>query len=468
VGQPLDALGGLDVPAWLVGGAVRDRLLGRATTDYDVVVAVSHAAALEPVARDLARTAGGFAFALSETFGAWRVVAHARDWQVDLMVVAGGSIEADLRRRDLTVNALAQPLWGEPAVLDPTGGVADLQQRRLRTVSAQAFADDPLRVMRLVRLAVELEASVEPDTAALATHAAGGLRTVAPERVFAELRRVIASDRALAGLELMDAVGATAVVLPELVALEGIEQSRFHHLDVLAHTRAVLAETISLEGDPGAVFSEVGDQLSAFLARPLANELTRGQALRFGALLHDIAKPQTRAQSAEGRITFMRHDETGAGVVTEILGRLRVSERLSQHVAALTRHHLRLGFLVHHMPLERREVYRYLEACSPVAVDVTALSVADRLATRGDNAEGAIARHLELAREILPEALAWSQDPPRAPVRGDELSQALGIRPGPQLGELLHELTEAAYAGEVSSPEEAIGYARQLVGGGGR
>ena len=466
--QPLDALGAMPTSAWLVGGAVRDRLLGRRTTDYDVVLAVGDPTAVEPVARDLARAAGGFAFALSEAFGAWRVVAHARDWQVDLMAVEGGSIEADLERRDLTINAIAEPLSGDRGLIDPTGGIADLEQRRLRSVSGHAFTDDPLRVLRLVRMAVEFDAEVEPDTARLARNAAGGLEHVAPERVFAELRRVIAADRALDGLELMDAVGATAVVLPELVALEGIEQSRFHHLDVLGHTRAVLAETIALERDPGATFGQLGERLSAFLAQPLANELTRGQALRFGALLHDIAKPQTRAQSPEGRITFMHHDETGAGVAAEILGRLRASERLSAHVAALTRHHLRLGFLVHRMPLERREVYRYLEACSPVAVDVTVLSVADRLATRGDNAQRAIALHLELARELLPEALAWAEHPPRAPVRGDELSQALGIRPGPQLGELLHELTEAAYAGEVQSPEEAIGYARQLVSGAGR
>jgi poly(A) polymerase len=466
--QPMDALSAVATPAWLVGGAVRDRLLGRATTDYDVVVAVDDAAALEPVARNLARAAGGFAFTLSEEFGAWRVVGHARDWQVDLMAAEGGSIEADLGRRDLTINAIAEPLFGDRSPIDPSGGIADLSQRRLRAVSTRAFTEDPLRVLRLVRLAVELDASVEPATARMATDAARGLGAVAPERVFAELRRVIASDQAVAGLELMDTVGATAVVLPELAALQGIEQSRFHHLDVLGHTRAVLAETIALERDPDGVFGERGERLGTYLAQPLANELTRGQALRFGALLHDIAKPQTRAQSPEGRVTFMRHDETGAAVVTEILGRLRVSERLSRHVAALTRHHLRLGFLVHRMPLERREVYRYLEACSPVAVDVTVLSVADRLATRGDNAERAIGRHLELARQLLPEALAWSDQPPRAPVRGDELIQALGIRPGPQLGELLHELTEAAYAGEVRSPEEAIGYARQLVGGGGR
>jgi poly(A) polymerase len=468
--RPLQALAAMATPAWLVGGALRDRLLGRPSTDYDVVLGVSGSAAVEPVARELARIAGGFVFALSESFGAWRVLAHDRTWQVDLMPVEGDSIETDLARRDLTVNAIAERLAGEGEsggggqLTDPTGGLDDLRHRRLRAVSTTAFSADPLRVLRLVRLAVELEFGVEESTVALAAESAPGLAAVSPERVFAELRRVVAGDRPLEGLGLMDRTGATAVVLPELVALEGIEQSRFHHLDVLGHTRAVLAETVALEREPGAVFGAQADELSAFLNQSLANELTRGEALRFGALLHDIAKPQTRARTPEGRITFMRHDETGATVAGEILGRLRASERLSQHVAALTRHHLRLGFLVHRMPLERREVYRYLEACSPVAVDVTVLSVADRLATRGDNAERAIGRHLELARQILPEALAWSQQAPRAPVRGDELSQALGIRPGPRLGELLHELTEAAYAGEVSSPEEAIGYARQLVG----
>jgi poly(A) polymerase len=467
VSQPRDALRGLAIPAWLVGGAVRDRLLGRPTTDFDVALAVGDAGAVEPVARELARTAGGFTFALSDVFGAWRVVSHDRRWQIDLMAAEGGSIEADLARRDLKVNAIAEPVDGEGELLDPTGGVLDLQRRRLRAVSDIAFREDPLRVMRLVRLAVELGFEVEPVTADLARASAGQLHAVSPERVFAELRRVIASDGAIEGLNLMDRTGATAAVLPELRALGGIEQSRFHHLDVLEHTRAVVAETIALEREPSVVFGADAEALTEFLSRPLANELTRGQALRFGALLHDIAKPQTRGETPEGRVTFMRHDETGAALATAILGRMRASERLIQHVAALTRHHLRLGFLVHRMPVQRREVYRYLEACTPVAVDVTVLSVADRLATRGDNAERAISRHLELARQILPEALAWSERPPRAPVRGDELSQALGIQPGPQLGELLHELTEAAYAGEVRTREEAIGYARQLVGGDG-
>jgi poly(A) polymerase len=191
--------------------------------------------------------------------------------------------------------------------------------------------------------------------------------------------------------------------------------------------------------------------------------MTRGQALRFGALLHDIAKPQTRAVTPQGRVTFMGHDEAGARMGMEILGRLRASERLREHVGGLARHHLRLGFLVHEMPLSRRAVYEYLHATAPVAVDVTVLSVADRLATRGDNAERAIAAHLELARQMLAEGLAWIADPPRPPVRGDELAEALGIKPGPVVGDLLAELEAASFSGEVATREQAIARARELI-----
>ncbi len=463
VTEPLDALLANVDRAWLVGGALRDRLLGRPTADYDVVVVAS--GGLQDAARAVARGADGVAFALSDEFGAWRVVAHDRSWQVDLTALEGDGIEADLRRRDLTVNAIAQPLGVDAgALVDPLGGVDDLRARTLRAASAQAFELDPLRALRLARLACELDFTVEPETVVLARASAPELSACASERVFAELRRLLSAPGAVDGLDLMDKIGVTGVVLPELSHLRGIDQSRFHHLDVYDHTRAVLAEMVALEHDPAPAFGDQAGAVQALLAEPFADELTRGGALRFAALLHDIAKPQTRAVTAEGRVTFMHHDEAGAQLSTAILRRLRASARLAEYVGALTRHHLRLGFLVHRIPLDRRDVYRYLDACAPVGADVTVLSVADRLATRGDNSERAISKHLELARDMFAEALAWSADPPRPPIRGDDLGSALGISPGPLLGELLHELEEAAYAGEVSSREEAIGYARQRVG----
>jgi poly(A) polymerase len=458
VSDALAVLAGITSDAWLVGGALRDRLLGRSTSDFDVVVASDP----EPLAKALARDANGHAFALSEAFGAWRVVSRRRAWQVDLLPLAGESLESDLRGRDFTINAIAEPLGGgEP--IDPFGGLQDLEARRLRMVDSDAFERDPLRTLRLARLACELDFGPEAQTQAAAARSVAGLERVARERVFGELKRIIRSERALDGLELMDRIGATAVMLPELTELRGVEQSQYHHLDVHEHTRAVLAESIALERDPEPALGPHAGAVTRYLAEPLADELTRGQALRFGALFHDMAKPRTRAVTAEGRVTFLGHDEQGAELASEVLGRFRASERLGQYVGALTRNHLRLGFLIHEMPLGRHAIYRYLRATDPVQVDVTVLSVADRLATRGAGSERAIARHLELAQQLLAEAFAWRADPPRPPLRGDELAAALGLRPGPELGRVLQQLEEARFAGEIATREQAVERARELL-----
>ncbi|MDQ6777772.1 MAG: HDIG domain-containing protein [Actinomycetota bacterium] len=444
--------------AWLVGGSVRDRLLGRPTADLDVAIAADTA----KTARALARRVGAAVFPLSEAFGSWRVIASDHSWQVDLTPLGASTIEDDLGQRDFTINAIAEPLAGG-ALVDPFGGRADLEAGRLRMVAPGAFAADPLRTLRLPRIAAELGLEVDVDTGEVARSVAPALAGVAAERIFAELKRIVAGDAALRGLELMLAYGVTQEILPELAELRGVEQSPYHHLDVYDHTIAALAETIALERSGSAILGERAPAVTALLAEPLADELTRGQALRFGALLHDIAKPQTRSVNDAGRISFIGHDALGAEVAREVLGRLRASARMRAHVAALTRHHLRLGFLVHATPLTRRAIYRYLRASEPVEVDVTLLSIADRLATRGARADQSIACHLELAGELVDEGLRWRAGRPAPIVRGDELARHLRLGPGPELGTLLCELEEAAFAGEVSTPDEAMALARDLV-----
>jgi putative nucleotidyltransferase with HDIG domain len=447
-------------PAWLVGGAVRDRLLGRALTDLDLVVDGDP----EQAARAIAHAAGRAAcFALSEDFGAWRVVARDRTWQADVERLRGETLEADLLLRDFTINAIAEPIDGG-APIDPLGGLGDLTARRLRMAGPRAFVDDPLRVLRLVRMEVELELESEPQTSRAAHAQAGELRRVSAERVFVELRRILATQQARRGVELMSELGATAVVLPELQALRGVEQSRFHHLDVYGHTLEALDRTIELQADPSPILGEEhAAELGTLLSEPLADELTRGEALRWGVLLHDAAKPLTKGVRPEdGRVTFIGHDARGAELARAVLGRLRASERLRAHVAALVRNHLRLGFLVHEpQPLERRTVYSYLRACEPVEVDVTLLSVADRLATRGDSAHEAIDTHMRVARAMLGDALRWRAEGLAPPLwRGDELARELGIDVGPRVGELLEELAEGQYVGELVTREQALAYAR--------
>jgi poly(A) polymerase len=454
-------------PSWIVGGALRDELLGREVTDIDIAVDGDPEAA----ARELAAELRGPVFRLSEAFGAWRVVDRRSGRVYDFAPLQGATIEEDLRKRDFTVNALARlaqapsgPRGAAMAsgeregddLIDPLGGRADIDSRTLRVIGPEAYESDPLRPLRLARFAAELGFAPDPGTERLTAAAAARVPEASGERVFAELRRLVLAPGAVQGLALADRLGLLHAVLPELSDLHGVEQSHFHHTDVYGHTLEVLERLIELE-------TEATGELREVLDKPLADELTRGEALRFGALLHDIGKPATHDVREDGRVTFMGHDRLGEEMVRQVCRRLRTSERLSRFLEGVTRHHLVLGFLVHERPLDRRAVYRYLTRTSPVEVEVTLLSCADRLATRGKNAELAIDAHLELAKELMPAALEWRRTGrPRLPLRGDELAREAGIEPGPELGRVIAELQEAAYAGEIAGRDEAVELARRL------
>ena len=291
----------------------------------------------------------------------------------------------------------------------------------------------------------------------------------AGERQLAELRALIAGPDPLGGFRLMDELGVTAAVLPEVETMRGVEQGPNHHLDVYDHTLAVLANLLEIETDLPRYTGDRSEEVAGLLAEPLADDFTRRDALRFGALLHDIGKPETAADRG-GYRTFIGHDASGAETAAAICRRLRASRRLGVHVAALARHHLRLGFLVPQRPLPPRRVHEYLRATGDVAVDVTLLTVADRLAARGSGpiaGDEMVRGHLELAGEMIAAALDWRREgPPRPLLAGDELAAELGIDPGPSLGEALAELEAAQYAGEVTSREEAVRHAREALGRG--
>jgi putative nucleotidyltransferase with HDIG domain len=426
---------------WLVGGAIRDRLLGRESGDRDIVVAGDP----ERAAREFAAAEGGPVFQLSEAFGAWRALSRDRSVTHDFSALQGETIEEDLSRRDFTINAMAEPLEGGD-LIDPHGGRRDLGEQVLRVVTPAAYDDDPLRALRLVRFAAELGFAPDPETERLTVAVAPRLTEPSPERVFAELKRVVVAG----GVELADRLGVLDAVLPELTALKDIEQSRFHHLDVFDHTLEVLRQLDALELEP---------EVEAVLAEPLADDLTRGEALRFGALFHDIGKAATQGVRPDGRVTFIGHDAVGEEMAGQILRRLHTSEKLRAYVSKLTREHLVLGFMVHDRPLDRRAIHGYLRRTDPVEVEVTVLSCADRLATRGEAQEPWIEAHLELAGEVMAAALRWrAEGPPKLPLRGDEL----GVDAGPEVGELMRELEAAVYAGDVKDRDQALALVARL------
>ena len=346
---------------------------------------------------------------------------------------SGATIEEDLARRDLTVNAIAAAAGAAAATSTRSAGSRTCAHRRLRMVSPRRVRRRPAADAAPGAVRLRARFAVEAGTPAPARAAARRRsRDVAPERVFAELGGSCAAGRARRPgadgphrrhrrrpARARGAARRRAEPLPSPRRLTNTPARCWPRRSRWSATRSAW---------PAPTRRRVG----RVPRRAAGQRADPRQALRFGALLHDIAKPQTRAVTPQGRVTFMGHDQPGRAMASEILGRLRASERLRDHVAALTRHHLRLGFLVHEMPLEPPRGLRLparLRRRWPSTSPSSASPIGWPPAATTPSA--AIAAHLELARQMLAEALAWVADPPRPPLRGDELARALGIEPGP-------------------------------------
>jgi len=451
-------LAALTAPAWVVGGGLRDALLGRPVADLDVITqgdADAEAAAL-------ARAHGAVRFPLSRAFGAWRVSGGGLGCQVDIMPVLGDGLDDDLSRRDFTINALALEVGGDGTVIDRHGGLADLGAGRVALVTPGALADDPVRVLRLARIADALDFMIDPDAAIAARAAAPALADVPGERAMEEFARIITSADPGRAIRALDDLGGLGGLIPELDDCRGVDQSEYHHLDVLGHTFAVLDNVVAIERDPEQVFRGGAAVVAASLAEPLADDLTRGEALRFTALLHDMAKAETRGVMDTGRVTFVGHDRRGAEMADAWFRRMKTSNRLREFVVHGVRDHLVLGFMVHRQPLTLVQYDRYLRRVAPDPVEAIVLSAADRLATDGPRTTPIqITRHLALARDMLAAHVAIAaMEPIRPPLDGADLSSMLGREPGPWLADLITATREEQLMGRVRDVPTAERFAR--------
>lgn len=458
---------GPDRPAWLVGGAVRDALLGRATQDIDVAVP---AGAIE-LGRALADLLGGAFVALDETRGASRVIgAPPGALQLDLTDFRGPSIEEDLRGRDFTIDALAVPLTplildGEAPVIDPTGGLDDLVARRLRLCATDALRADPVRALRAARFGAGPGWTLDPHVERAMQDVATAVVEVAAERLRDEVVAILAEPWSARAIRILDRVGVLAVLLPESLPMRATSQPEPHRFDVWEHSlRALEAMDGLLDRLDG--LAPWHDLLQGHLDEDLGDGLTRRESLKLAALLHDVAKPETRVL-AEGRVRFIGHDSRGAARALEVARRFRLSGRAASVLERLVRHHLRLMHLGQAGGVTRRARYRFFRDLGEEARDLVLLALADAAAVRGlspfdvwTGPAGSIPREL---MEGLGEDAASAQLPPL--VRGEDVMEAFGLAPGPEVGRLLARAREAQALGLATTRDEALAYLRRAEAG---
>jgi poly(A) polymerase len=447
----------------LVGGAVRDGCLGRPVApDLDVAVPARALA----IGRSLADRMRGTFVALDAERGAARVIVN--DQQLDVTDYRAATLNEDLAGRDFTVNALAVPIrallrTGRAPIIDPTGGLADLRMRRLRLPAPGVLREDPLRTLRGVRLEAMLGFRLIPATARAVAAAAPSLAQVAPERVRDELVGLLTLADTARALRRADRLRLLAAILPEIEPMRDTRQPLPHRYPVLEHSLRAVAGADVVVTRPHAL-TPFGEELAGHLGEPLAGGVNRAHTLKLGALLHDVAKPQTR-RLVGGRVRFFEHDLLGEERVRAIGERLRLPGAVTAVVARLVRHHLRPMHLSGAGEVTARARYRFYRDLGPDTRDLLLLALVDAAAVRGQSPL-AIWPRAALIRDLL---RGWERErlsaaaPPL--VRGDDVMARFGLAPGPAVGWLLGRAREAQALGLVSTREEALAYLDSHPGG---
>ncbi len=416
----------LGVRAWIVGGYVRDKLLGREHRDPDVVVEDGDALAF---ARRFAELAGASPPVTFERFGTAQVTlpgrlvefvtARAESYARDSRKpeVRPATLEEDLRRRDFTINTLLMDFDGK--VHDPLDARKDLESGVLRTPTdpLRTFDDDPLRMLRAIRFAAVLGFTLAPDLVPAMRRMKSRLAppVISAERIAEELKRMLGSERPKLALELLDQAELLEVILPEIAACKGVPQAGYHTHDVFGHT------LLAVEATPPDVL------------------------LRLAALFHDVGKPQT----AKGDGTFVGHEEVGAEIARKALERLRFAQKDIDVVTGLVRLHLRPVF--YRSEWTDGAVRRLARDAGPLLGRLMLLARADIAASAYPHPQ----KMDELQRR-LDDVMAERPSRLQPLITGQDIMQIRGVGPGPEVGRIKQRLEELVIDGELPPERDAL------------
>lgn len=426
--------------AFVVGGYVRDLLLGKAVKDIDVVVVGSGIEFGNTVARELGRSN----IVVFENFGT--AMLQLNDVKLEFVgarkesyhrysrkpKVEVGTLDDDLSRRDFTVNAMAVSLNDSTfgCLLDPFGGQRAMEERILRTPlnPETTFDDDPLRIMRAFRFACQLEFEIESSVLEAAKKMAPRLKIVSQERISDEFMKILLSSKPSIGFKQMYETGVLKIVFPEVALMGGVDQRQdFHHKDVLQHTLRVVDNVAEVSPNPW---------------------------LRMAALLHDIAKPRTKAFKEGAGWTFHGHEEVGARMVKPIFKKMRFPFDHLSYVEKLVRLHLRPMALVDEGVTDSA-VRRLLFEAGEEVDDLMVLCRAD-ITSKNPKLVGQVRKNYDLVVEKMAEVeekdriRSW-----QPPVRGEEIMQVCGLEPGPLVGKLKTAITDAILDGKIPNDHDA-------------
>lgn len=368
--------------------------------------------------------------------------------------------------RDFTINAIAIDLLStDIGAIDPGSGLKDIEAKLIRIISNKAFQDDPLRMLRAIRLSCELGFEIEKGTLELIVKLKGLIAQVSAERVTNEIYLTLAAKNSSFFMMQLEKLGLLEQIIPEIIPLKELKQDDYHHLPVWEHSLATLTQLEGIISNLKNLFPKWHIKIRRYLNQPISREHNRLVNLKFISLLHDIGKFGTMKQEATGRIRFIEHEVLGVKISSKIASRLKLSTKEEKMMALIIRNHMRPGFLVQVPTLTNKALHRFFRDLSCEGISTLLLALADRYATLGpDVSPDDLHRYYQIISFIIDRF--YSPTPtiisPKI-LKGGEIMTHFGLKSGPIIGRLLKEVEEAFVDKKVKNKEDALEFIATLL-----
>ena len=447
---------------YLVGGFLRDLILNTDRESFDFDFALS--GDVKSISKRFAKSIGGSWVSLDELNQTYRVVIKEdRIIQYDFSALRGDSIIEDLKSRDYTINALGLKIERGSLdinnLIDPCGGLNDLNERIIRVIHENNLVSDPLRVLRGVSIASYLDFDIEPLSYELLKKHSNLIDSVAKERVSLELFRLFKNSFSYKYVHILHDLGILNIVFLGWAKLSSPDPGPYHHLSVDLHSIESLKELESLLKELSK-----NKRIKEYLNEKIREDRRRIDILKLATLLHDIGKGPAYFVDNDGKIRFTGHEKLGREMFDDIALQLKLSRKESMMISEMIYYHLRPGCLIECINESKKAKFRYFRDTSLEAVSIMLLSIADKSATCGELSDSDdIANHKKILLDLIEEYFNKSEEiiPPKL-INGNDVVRVLEIEPSKKIGQILKDVQEKQALGEIKTKEDALEYVKSI------
>jgi len=445
-----------DAQVYLVGGTIRDFYLGLENFDKDIVIDKINA---KDFAKNLAKSLDATFVPLDEENKIYRLVLKDKINYIDIANIIGNSIEDDLKRRDLTINSVAINLKTFE-IIDITGGVKDLENKKIKHISEQNFVDDPLRLLRAYRFGAVLGFKIDDGLQKIITRHAAKIQKPAVERINYELLKLFEGRFSSQILFEMDKSGLLEEILPIIKDLKKVPPNSHHHLNLFDHS----IETVK---QIQRIYEESSNEVKLHLEKHDFGGASRLAHLKFAGFLHDIGKFETWTIEEEtGRHRFIKHDDLGSKMAIEFLKKNKFSKKQIDYISKMIKLHIYPSHVIKNPEINEKLYMRLIRKMKENVIDIIILAMADRYSARGVEITDEIVNKNISDLNLLLEFYLKIKDelkPLPKLLSGDEIMEILNIKPSKELGEIIKKLHESQLSGEIQTKEEALNFIQNFT-----